>query len=193
MVTSTSAAFMFSCCLLVLMSLTVSPTVAQGYSSYSELSYRVPRYRSRGWAIQPRSFWSRARSITPRLFTVASEAASVLAVPALAVLALSAIWPTRRHYRIKREADGSEAPVAALTEHLMNVYYAAIESDQCMQRLACELGAASISLNPHHHNLMLQVLGSTTSNKYSGLFDKFKAGVNAEKCKKYGCSLMDNH
>ncbi|XP_042204235.1 uncharacterized protein LOC121853908 isoform X2 [Homarus americanus] len=117
-------------------------------------------------------------------------------LPALAIAGLSLLFPnivTVDTAGRRRRDIGSEAPVAALTEHLMNVYYAAIESDQCMQRLACELGAASISLNPHHHNLMLQVLGSTTSNKYSGLFDKFKAGVNAEKCKKYGCSLMDNH
>ncbi|XP_045615611.1 uncharacterized protein [Procambarus clarkii] len=174
----------FSCCLLVFVLLPATPAQAQG-------AYRVPRHRNRWWA-QPRSLWSQARSMMPRLYTVASDAVSVLVLPALAVLAISGLWPERHHYQIKREADETEkVEVGGMTEYLLGVYQKAIESDLCIQRLACKLGAASTSLKPHHQKLVLRLLGYVTSSRYSNLFTKFKAGVNEEKCETFECSVID--
>ncbi|XP_071546796.1 uncharacterized protein [Panulirus ornatus] len=191
MATATSAALLLSCLLLAFISLAATPAEAQSHSYYSQDSYMRPRYYRREWA-QPRSFWSRARSIMPRFYQVASDAASVLALPTLAVLALSAIWPQHTHYRSKREADDPDAPMEELTQHLMNVYLAAVESDGCMQRVVCELGAVARNLKPYQRNLMISVLSSAVPVKHSHLFSKFKAGVNAETCHKYSCSMLDN-
>ncbi|XP_053633983.1 uncharacterized protein [Cherax quadricarinatus] len=190
MVSVTSMVLALCCCLLVIVSLPATPADAQAHTSYRQVAFRGPRYRSSWWA-QPRSLWSQARSIMPRLATVATDTFAYLALPAFAVFAISALWPEHQHYRIRREANGTETVVKeGLTEHLVGVYQTALESEECMQRLACKLGAATSSLRQRHKGLVHRLVSSMTTSKFSDLYNKFSSGVDAETCATYSCSKM---
>ncbi|XP_071546797.1 uncharacterized protein [Panulirus ornatus] len=78
-------------------------------------------------------------------------------LPALFITGISLLFPnfvTINSRRRRRNAD-PDAPMEELTQHLMNVYLAAVESDGCMQRVVCELGAVARNLKPYQRNLMI--------------------------------------
>ncbi|XP_064113618.1 uncharacterized protein LOC135220296 [Macrobrachium nipponense] len=175
--------------LIVLCSLT-GPSEAQRAASSGRQFNGILRFLSN--LFQPGDLWNRARSVMPRLTDVASDAATVLFMPALTVLAISAVWPHYEYYRNKRAADQeAESPVNELSEHLMNIYFAATESDECIQRIVCEVGASARSLNSENMTSLISLLSASAPSKYNKFFEKFKMGMNAEKCEKIGCSLLD--
>ncbi|CAL4111843.1 unnamed protein product [Meganyctiphanes norvegica] len=119
-------------------------------------------------------------------------------LPALAITGLSLLFPSivtiNSSKRRRRDASGDLEPIEpmdALLGHLSTIYYAATESDICMQRIVCELGATTKDLKQGNKDLMISILGKAASKKYSKLFSKFSYGVNTANCKKIGCKLID--
>ncbi|XP_037792966.1 uncharacterized protein LOC119588353 [Penaeus monodon] len=180
-------------CLSLLLLAVLAPalgyTWGSSYESYDHDFYHPRSYQRQA---EPRSLFARARSIMPRFADVAAETATSLAIPALVVLAFSALWPEHHYYRVKRDSGEMTTPTEELTEHMMNVYFAAMESDECLQRVVCELGASAKSLKPQNQNIIVSMLGSVSSKKYASLFEKFKSGMNSERCQKIGCGFLDN-
>ncbi|XP_066943060.1 uncharacterized protein [Macrobrachium rosenbergii] len=120
-------------------------------------------------------------------------------LPALAITGLSLLFPnvvtvntTRRRRRDAQNPAEAESPVNELSEHLMNIYFAATESDECIQRIVCEVGASARSLNSENMTSLISLLSASAPSKYNKFFEKFKMGMNAEKCEKIGCSLLDH-
>lgn len=185
----------------MLLPLAASPAEAQSHhSSYGQRW--APRYNqgyfgqrwSQPWA-QPRTLWQTARSIMPRFADVAYETASSLTVPALALLTLFMVWPEHKHYRSRRDAgadDSEDAKMSELAAHLGKMFAAAVEGDECMQRVACEIGAASsTSLHPRDQKLVERLVTSIAPAKYTTLLNNFKAGVNSKRCEKNTCNAID--
>ncbi|XP_066943066.1 uncharacterized protein [Macrobrachium rosenbergii] len=191
MVNRATLTFFTTVLFLVVLCSLVGPSEAQRASSTGRQFNGLLRFLSN--LFQPGDLWNRARSVMPRLTDVASDAATVLFMPALTVLAISAVWPHYEYYRNKRAVEQeAESPVNELSEHLMNIYFAATESDECIQRIVCEVGASARSLNSENMTSLISLLSASAPSKYNKFFEKFKMGMNAEKCEKIGCSLLDH-
>ncbi|XP_047491604.1 uncharacterized protein LOC125040876 [Penaeus chinensis] len=186
---SATAPLCLSLFLLAVLAPALGYTWSSSYESYDHDYYHPRSYQRQA---EPRSLFARARSIMPRFADVAAETATALAIPALVVLAFSALWPEHHYYRVKRDSGEATTPTEELTEHMMNVYFAAMESDECLQRVVCELGASAKTLKPQNQNIIVSMLGSVSSKKYASLFEKFKSGMNSERCQKIGCGFLDN-
>ncbi|KAK4313145.1 hypothetical protein Pmani_015487 [Petrolisthes manimaculis] len=215
--------FTWWCCLLVALSLTTitTPAEAQGYDQYY---YYHDQYQDQTypeeyieeeveeneswfpsflrWWVQPRRLWSRARSIVPRIADVAVESASAVVLPGLAVLALAMLWPEHKYIRSKRETDDlttkniNHSNIEDLLHNLATVYSATVQSDQCLQKVACELGVSASSLTPRHQRILIRLIESAAPTKYNSLLEKFKGGVEAEEeCQALVCDQLDvsNH
>jgi len=190
-----------SCLLLLGLCCLATVVTAQGPKFEYPASFGSSNDRAWGGAeSRTGNIWANARTFLPRMIDVAGEAFGALLIPTLLVLGFQAVWPRRTHYNVvKRSTDalGSEssspaaAPMDDLVAHLTNIYYAATESDECIQRIVCELGATAKSMKPGNKNLMISILGKAASNKYSKLFSRFQDGVNTANCKKIGCKLID--
>lgn len=94
-------------CLSLLLLAVLAPalgyTWGSSYESYDHDFYHPRSYQRQA---EPRSLFARARSIMPRFADVAAETATSLAIPALVVLAFSALWPEHHYYRVKRDSGG---------------------------------------------------------------------------------------
>ncbi|MPC08081.1 hypothetical protein E2C01_000655 [Portunus trituberculatus] len=78
-----------------------------------------------------------------------------------------------------------------LAQHLGRIFAAAVEGDECMQRVACEIGAVtSSSLHPSHKKLVTRLVTSLAPAKYTTLLKTFKTGATTARCDKHACALL---
>lgn len=99
----------------------------------------------------------------------------------LALIGLSLLFPTfvEVHKRRKRDADGVYNDVA---ERVNEIYNSVITSEQCMERIACELGglASDVGLK---ESPMAKMADLFVTAKYKPYYKQFKSGQNCEKIK----------
>jgi hypothetical protein len=100
----------------------------------------------------------------------------------LALIGLSLLFPTFVNVdgrRKKRDADGVYSDVA---ERVNEIYNSVITSEQCMERIACELGglASDVGLK---ESPMAKMADLFVTAKYKPYYKQFKSGQNCEKIK----------
>jgi len=111
---------------------------------------------------------------------------SMLIIPILIIAGLALLFPsvTSVNVRRKRHAE-DEVSGNSLVERVQDIYMSVMESEECMERVACEVGGivddAGISKN------IFNVAESFVPSKYSKMMKKFN---NAKDCHKIKCGSM---
>lgn len=74
-----------------------------------------------------------------------------------------------------------EDPASNLVERVGDIYRAVVESEDCMERIACQLGgiAADAGLNRD----MAKMAGSFMPKKYKKMMNTFNSGKDCHKIK----------
>jgi len=117
--------------------------------------------------------------------SVASDAgfdASMLIIPILIIAGLALLFPSVRVVdggRRKREAGGDST--SNLVERVQDIYMAVMESEECMERIACEVGgiAADAGINKG----MIKMAQSFVPKKYSKMMKNFNSAKDCHKIK----------
>merc|ERR1711884_69353 len=113
---------------------------------------------------------------------------TTIIIPLLALLGLFLLFPTYvtlTNVRRKREAiDDSEVSVNAV-ERMMDMYQAVIESEECLERVACDVGA--MASDAGLDTSLASMASIMVPSKYSKLMKQFGAAKN---CKKIKCGSL---
>lgn len=98
----------------------------------------------------------------------------------LSLVGLSLLFPTfvslSTGRRKRSITDGS--PMTDMMSRIQDIYGAVLESEECMEKIACELGALSgdIGFSP-----VAKVAESFIPSRYSNYYSQFKSGKNCDK------------
>jgi hypothetical protein len=102
----------------------------------------------------------------------------------LALVGLSLLFPTHVSVdtRKKRSAAEYANPMTDVVERVNEIYNSVITSEQCMERIACELGglASDVGLK---ESPMAKMADLFVTAKYKPYYKQFKSGQNCEKIK----------
>jgi hypothetical protein len=102
----------------------------------------------------------------------------------LALVGLSLLFPTfvSVSARKKRSAAEDANPMTDVVERVNEIYNSVIQSEQCMERIACELGgiAGDVGLK---ESPMAKMADLFVTAKYKPYYKQFKSGRNCEKIK----------
>jgi len=113
-----------------------------------------------------------------------------LIIPLLALLGLSLLFPTyvnlttvnrkRRSLEEDKEVSGN-----SLVERVQDIYMSVVESEECLERIACEMGGivadAGISTE------IFRTAAPLVSGKFSSAMKSFN---NAKDCRKMKCGTL---
>jgi len=108
---------------------------------------------------------------------------TTILIPVLALLGLSLLFPTyvtlSTVKRKKRSAE--EDSTSNLVERVQDIYMAVMESEECMERIACEVGgiAADAGINKG----MIKMAQSFVPKKYSKMMKNFNSAKDCHKIK----------
>lgn len=93
-------------------------------------------------------------------------------------------YPGRR----RRDADSSGLPSLSIAqvERLTEVVFAAMRSQECIQRLVCELGAMSKTYSDTAHSVAKAVEQFVPPS----IKDSYEVFANPEKCEQYRCGSL---
>merc|ERR1711993_55803 len=101
-----------------------------------------------------------------------------------ALIGLSLLFPTfvSVSSRKKRSAAEDANPMTDVVERVNEIYNSVITSEQCMERIACELGglASDVGLK---ESPMAKMADLFVTAKYKPYYKQFKSGQNCEKIK----------
>lgn len=105
----------------------------------------------------------------------------MLIIPILIIAGLALLFPSVRVVdggRRKREAGDS---TSNLVERVQDIYMAVMESEECMERIACEVGgiAADAGINKG----MIKMAQSFVPKKYSKMMKNFNSAKDCHKIK----------
>merc|ERR1712226_1052860 len=102
----------------------------------------------------------------------------------LALVGLSLLFPTfvSVSARKKRSAAEDANPMTDVVERVNEIYNSVITSEQCMERIACELGglASDVGLK---ESPMAKMADLFVTAKYKPYYKQFKSGQHCEKIK----------
>jgi hypothetical protein len=102
----------------------------------------------------------------------------------LALVGLSLLFPTfvSVSARKKRSAAEEANPLVDVAERVNDIYNSVIQSEECMERIACELGglAGDVGLK---ESPMAKMADLFVTAKYKPYYKQFKSGQNCEKIK----------
>lgn len=101
----------------------------------------------------------------------------------LVLTGLSLLFPTYvslSSVRRKRETDEDVSPMSDVMERVNDIYTAVVNSEECMERVACEIGglAADFGLQ---ENKMAKIAGGFVPHKYKTFYKQFTSGKNCHK------------
>merc|ERR1712226_1820939 len=106
----------------------------------------------------------------------------IIGIPAL--VGLSLLFPTfvSVSSRKKRSAAEDANPMTDAVERVNEIYNSVITSEQCMERIACELGglASDVGLK---ESPMAKMADLFVTAKYKPYYKQFKSGQHCEKIK----------
>jgi len=103
----------------------------------------------------------------------------------MALLGLSLLFPNNvriNDVRRKRSTAEDANPMTDVVERVNEIYNSVITSEQCMERIACELGglASDVGLK---ESPMAKMADLFVTAKYKPYYKQFKSGQNCEKIK----------
>lgn len=111
---------------------------------------------------------------------------STIIIPILIIFGLSLLFPTITSVAVsgrkKRDVEGSVSTMTDVVERVNDIYMAVVESEECMERIACELGglASDVGLKD---NSIAKMADPFVPAKYKSYYKQFKAGTNCHKIK----------
>jgi len=171
-----------------------SPSYSAPAPSYSQPSYEAPEpsygapqdsYGPPSTGYETPSYGTPSSSYGEASAGGGLDLTSIL-IPILALLGLSLLFPTfvtLSGGRRKREA-GDDSPAANMVERVQDMYMALMESEECMERIACEVGGlaadAGISKN------MTKMVEKFAPKKYAKMMKNFNHGKDCKKNNKCG-------
>eukprot|EP00096_Caligus_rogercresseyi_P001181 TRINITY_DN1186_c2_g1_i3.p1 TRINITY_DN1186_c2_g1~~TRINITY_DN1186_c2_g1_i3.p1 ORF type:complete len:215 (-),score=65.79 TRINITY_DN1186_c2_g1_i3:1375-2019(-) len=112
-------------------------------------------------------------------------------LPLIALLGLALLFPTitsvavvppgRRRKR-SEETNEEIGPMGGVLSRVNDIYYSVVESEECMQRIACEVGglAKDFGLSSSPVSKMIDPL---VSKKYKTYYKQFTSGEDCQKIK----------
>jgi len=108
-------------------------------------------------------------------------------IPLLALVGLSLLFPTYVSLTTvrKRRDAGLEPDVNPMTdvvERVNDIYSSVVQSEECMERIACEIGglAADVGLK---QSPAVQLAGGFVPSKYKAYYKQFASGKDCHKIK----------
>jgi len=99
----------------------------------------------------------------------------------LAIIGLSLLFPAVVNVGRKKRSLAEESnPVYDIAERVNEIYGAVLESEECMEKIACELGGMAKDLTASPVTSLVEPFVPT---RYSQYYKQFKAGTNCDKIK----------
>jgi len=103
----------------------------------------------------------------------------------LVLTGLSLLFPTfvsLSSVRRKRDADDDVNPMTDVVERVNDIYTAVVQSEECMERIACEVGglAADVGLS---QSPALRMAEGFVPSKYKTYYKQFASGKDCHKIK----------
>lgn len=110
---------------------------------------------------------------------------SAIIIPILIIFGLSLLFPTITSVSVgrkRRDLDGAASPMTDVVERVNDIYMAVVESEECMERIACEIGglAGDVGLK---ENSLTKMADPFVPLKYKKFVKQFKAGADCHKLK----------
>jgi len=102
-------------------------------------------------------------------------------LPILILVGLSLLFPTITTVSTRKRRNAVESnPVYDLAERVNDIYGAVLQSEECMEKIACELGvmAKDITASP-----VAGMITPFVPQKYAHYYKQFTAGANCDKIK----------
>jgi hypothetical protein len=140
-----------------------APAQEYGAPSYEEPSY-APAYEAEAEALP---------DLTP------------IIVGILVLTGLSLLFPTfvsLSSVRRKRHAEDDVNPMTDVVERVNDIYSSVVQSEECMERIACEIGglAADVGLK---QSPAVQLAAGFVPSKYKSYYKQFASGKDCQKIK----------
>merc|ERR1711936_721414 len=103
----------------------------------------------------------------------------------LALVGLSLLFPTYvslTTVRKRRDADEDVNPMSDVVGRVNDIYSAVVQSEECMERIACEIGglAADVGLT---QSPSVKLAGAFVPSKYKNYYKQFASGKDCQKIK----------
>lgn len=110
---------------------------------------------------------------------------STIIIPILIIFGLSLLFPTVTSVSVgrkRRDIEEDVSPMTDIVERVNSVYMAVVESEECMERIACEIGglAADVGLK---ENAVAKMADPFVPAKYKAYYKQFTSGQNCHKIK----------
>jgi len=173
--------FHFSCLVLLASSAFASPRPDDGYGA-PEPVYEEPET---GYGPPDDGYGAPAAGYgAPSYAAETGLDLTTLIIPLLALVGLFLLFPTYvtlTSVRRKREA-GEEPAETKLVERLQDMYLAVIESEECVERIACEVGG--IARDAGLDENLVTAASYMVPSKYSKYAKQF---ASSRKCEKIKC------
>jgi hypothetical protein len=143
---------------------------AAGYEQPYEQSYAAPTSYGQSYEAAPAA----AAPSFPNL--------GLVIIPLLIVAGLALLFPSTTivPVRRKRDTEGESSP-NSLVERVQDIYASVLESEECLERVACEVGAMVEDMGVNKS--MLSVAEPFMPTKYSKYVKKFATGKDCHKIK----------
>jgi len=173
--------FRFSCLVLLASSAFASPRPDDGYGP-PEPAYEEPET---GYGPPDDGYGAPAAQYgAPSYAAETGLDLTTLIIPLLALVGLFLLFPTYvtlTSVRRKREA-GEEPTETKLVERLQDMYLAVIESEECVERIACEVGG--IARDAGLDQNLVTAASYMVPSKYTKYAKQF---ATSRKCEKIKC------
>jgi len=106
-------------------------------------------------------------------------------IPLLALVGLSLLFPTYvslTTVRKRRDTDEDVNPMTEVVGRVNDIYSAVVQSEECMERIACEIGglAADVGLT---QSPAVKLAGGFVPSKYKNYYKQFASGKDCQKIK----------
>jgi hypothetical protein len=103
----------------------------------------------------------------------------------LVLTGLSLLFPTfvsLSSVRRKRDADDDVNPMNDVVERVNDIYGAVVQSEECLERIACEIGglANDVGLT---QSPVTKIAAGFVPTKYKAYYKQFQSGKNCQKIK----------
>lgn len=144
---------------------------AAGYEQPYDQSYAAPTSYGQSYDAAP---VAAAPAAGPNL--------GLIIIPLLIVAGLALLFPstTLVTVRRKRDTEGESSP-NSLMERVQDIYASVVESEECLERVACEVGGLAEDMGVNKS--MFSVAEPFVPTKYSKFVKKFASGKDCHKIK----------
>merc|ERR1712228_769868 len=165
---------------------------SSGYGAPEEPSYAAPEEPAPSYGAPAASYEPAAPSYSAPAtgYGVAAEPEELpdltpIIVGILVLTGLSLLFPTfvsLTSVRRKRHAEDDVNPMTDVVERVNDIYSAVVQSEECMERIACEIGglAADVGLT---QSPAVKLAGGFLPSKYKNYYKQFQSGKDCQKIK----------